>query len=212
MELLKNFSVKQEKAGIRLTKQVKQYGFKNAQISVIAPTGTIGLMMDCDTTGIEPEIALVKYKWLVGGGMIKFVNQTVPVALRRLGYADDQIDEILKYIDENDTIEGAPHLKESHISVFDCAFKAVNGKRYIHHMGHVRMMAAVQPFISGAISKTVNMPKESTAEEIADAYIQAWRMGLKAVAIYRDGSKRTQPLTTSKQMDTKSSEKQKKRR
>lgn len=182
----------------------KEHGYKNSQISVLAPTGTIGFLMDCDTTGIEPDIALVKYKWLVGGGMIKIVNRTVPLALKNLGYNKQQVEEIMEYIDQKDTIEGAPHLKEEQFSVFDCAFRPKNGSRYIHYMGHVRMMAAVQPFISGAISKTVNMPKEATAEEIMQVYIEAWKIGIKAMAIYRDGSKRTQPLTTSMDDEMKS--------
>ncbi len=180
-----------------------QYGLRNAQISVIAPTGTIGFLMDCDTTGIEPDIALVKYKWLVGGGMMKIVNQTVPEALHRLGYGELEIRDILDYIDKKDTIEGAPHLKAEHLPVFDCAFKAANGTRTIQYMGHVRMMAAVQPFISGAISKTVNLPHEATVEDIENAYMESWKLGLKAVAIYRDGSKRQQALTTSKEKDAK---------
>lgn len=175
----------------------ERFGFKNAQISVIAPTGTIAFMMDCDTTGIEPDIALVKYKWLVGGGVIKIVNGTVPEALRRLGYSQNQTDEILGYLQENDTIEGAPHLRPEHLAVFDCAFKPSKGSRSIHYMGHVKMMSAVQPFISGAISKTVNMPNSVTVDEIMQTYVNSWKMGLKAIAIYRDGSKRTQPLTTS---------------
>ncbi len=175
----------------------KQYGIRNAQATVLAPTGTIGFMMDCDTTGVEPDIALVKYKKLVGGGLIKIVNQTVPEALRKLGYDEEQIEHIIAYIDKNDTIEGAPHLKEEHLPVFDCAFKPANGKRSIHYMGHIRMMSAVQPFLSGAISKTVNMPNDVTAEEIMNAYIEAWKLGLKAIAVYRDGCKRTQPLSTS---------------
>jgi ribonucleoside-diphosphate reductase alpha chain len=174
-----------------------EYGYKNAQVTVLAPTGTIGFMMDCDTTGVEPDIALVKYKRLVGGGMMKIVNQTVPEALRKLRYAPDQIKAILGYIDKHDTIEGAPELKPEHLPVFDCAFKPANGARSIHYMGHVNMMAAVQPFISGAISKTVNMPNEVTPDDIANTYIEAWKMGLKAIAIYRDGCKRTQPLSTS---------------
>jgi len=176
----------------------QEHGFRNAQVSLLAPTGTIGFLMDCDTTGIEPDIALVKYKWLVGGGMIKIVNKTVPGALIRLGYSDEQIKDILEYIDANDTIEGAPHLSEEHLRVFDCAFKPQNGKRSIHYLGHIRMMGAVQPFLSGAISKTVNMPEEATEEDIAETYLTAWRLGLKSIAIYRDNSKRTQPLTTSK--------------
>lgn len=176
-------------------------GFRNAQISVIAPTGTISFIMDCQTTGIEPDLAVVKYKFLVGGGMVKIVNEAVPDALRFLGYDADSITRIMKFIDENDTIEGAPDLKEEHLPVFDCAFKAKKGTRTIHYMGHIRMMAAVQPFISGAISKTVNMPHEATAEEIAHVYMEAWKIGLKAIAIYRDGSKRTQPIGTDKHDD-----------
>jgi len=176
----------------------REHGFRNAQVSLLAPTGTIGFLMDCDTTGIEPDIALVKYKWLVGGGMIKIVNKTVPEALGRLGYTDDEIKDIMEYIDANDTIEGAPHVDDEHLRVFDCAFKPQNGKRSIHYLGHIRMMGAVQPFLSGAISKTVNMPEEVTEDDISEAYMTAWRLGLKAIAIYRDNSKRTQPLTTSK--------------
>ena len=176
----------------------QQFGFRNAQISVLAPTGTIAFMMDCDTTGIEPDIALVKYKKLVGGGMLKIVNQTVPVALKRLGYDQKQINEIVQYIDENDTIEGAPHLLDSHLAVFDCAFKPAHGQRSIHYLGHLRMMGAVQPFISGAISKTINMPTTATVEEIEQAYYEAWKLGLKAVAVYRDGCKRSQPLSTAR--------------
>ena len=175
-----------------------KYGYRNAQVSLLAPTGTIGFFMDCDTTGIEPDIALVKYKNLVGGGLIKIVNKTVPYALKRLGYTDKEIKDIMDYIHKNDTIEGAPHLKDRDLPVFDCAFRPTKGQRFIKPMGHVRMMAAVQPFLSGAISKTVNVPKETTVEEIMDIYMQAWKLGLKAVAIYRDGSKRTQPLTLSK--------------
>jgi ribonucleoside-diphosphate reductase alpha chain len=174
----------------------QEHGYRNAQISVLAPTGTIAFMMDCDTTGIEPDIALVKYKKLVGGGMLKIVNQTVPTALKRLGYDPKQINEIIQYIDENDTIEGAPHLLDQHLTVFDCAFKPKNGTRSIHYMGHLKMMGAVQPFISGAISKTINMPSNATIEEIELAYVEAWKMGLKAVAVYRDGCKRSQPLST----------------
>jgi ribonucleoside-diphosphate reductase alpha chain len=174
------------------------HGLRNSQISVIAPTGTIAFMMDCDTTGIEPDIALVKYKRLVGGGMIKIVNNTVPVALRRLGYDKEEIREIVEFIDEHDTIEGAPHLKDEHLPVFDCAFKPAKGSRSIHYNGHLKMLAAVQPFVSGAISKTINMPEESTPDDIMEAYIEGWRLGLKAVAIYRDGCKRSQPLSTSR--------------
>ena len=176
----------------------EQHGFRNAQSTVLAPTGTIGFMMDCDTTGVEPDIALVKYKKLVGGGLMKIVNQTVPMALTKLGYTAAQVKEIVEYIDENETIEGAPHVKDKDLPVFDCAFKPARGVRSIHYMGHVRMMGAVQPFLSGAISKTVNVPKEATVEEIQQAYVDSWRMGAKAVSIYRDGSKRTQPLNTSK--------------
>ncbi|MDI6765973.1 MAG: vitamin B12-dependent ribonucleotide reductase [Bacteroidota bacterium] len=175
----------------------REYGFRNAQTTVLAPTGTIGFMMDCDTTGIEPDIALVKYKKLAGGGLMKIVNQTVPLALKKLGYIDEQIEHIMAYIDKNDTIENAPHLKEEHLSIFDSAFKPAKGKRSIQYMGHVKMMAAVQPYISGAISKTVNMPNDVTPEDIINTYIEAWRMGLKSIAIYRDGCKRTQPLNTS---------------
>ncbi|HJW93136.1 MAG TPA: vitamin B12-dependent ribonucleotide reductase [Thermoanaerobaculia bacterium] len=176
----------------------QQHGYRNAQISVLAPTGTIAFMMDCDTTGVEPDIALVKYKKLVGGGMLKIVNNTVPTALKRLGYDAKQVNEIVQYIDENDTIEGAPHLLEQHLPVFDCAFKPANGTRSIHYMGHLKMMGAVQPFISGAISKTINMPNSATLEEIEQAYYEAWKLGLKAVAVYRDGCKRSQPLSTAK--------------
>jgi ribonucleoside-diphosphate reductase alpha chain len=173
-------------------------GYRNAQVTVLAPTGTIGFMMDCDTTGVEPDIALVKYKKLVGGGLMKIVNTTVPMALQRLGYAAQQVKEIVEYIDENETIEGAPHLKEAHLSVFDCAFKPRKGIRSIHYMGHIKMIGATQPFLSGAISKTVNVPKDATVEEIEKAYLESWKLGAKAVSIYRDGSKRTQPLNTSK--------------
>ncbi len=186
-----------------VVEHASKYGLRNAQISVIAPTGTISFLMDCDTTGVEPDIALVKYKWLVGGGMLKIVNNTVPEALMRLGYTQAERKEILEYIEQKDTIEGAPHIKPEHLPVFDCAFKAANGTRTIHYMGHVRMMAAVQPFVSGAISKTVNMPHDATPDDIADVYVQGWKMGLKAIAIYRDGSKRQQALTTSKESDAK---------
>ncbi len=175
-----------------------KYGYRNGQVTVLAPTGTIGFMMDCDTTGIEPDLALVKYKKLVGGGLIKIVNNVVPMALLKLGYTEQQASEIVSYIDEHGTIEGSPHLKDEHLPVFDCSLKPANGKRSIHYMGHVRMMAAVQPFLSGAISKTVNLPEEATEEDIANAYVEAWRLGIKAIAIYRDGSKRTQPLNTKK--------------
>jgi ribonucleoside-diphosphate reductase alpha chain len=174
----------------------RQHGFRNGQATVLAPTGTIGFMMDCDTTGVEPDLALVKYKKLVGGGTIKIVNNTVPHALMRLGYSEAATHAIVNWIDEKGTIEGAPGLSPEHLPVFDCAFKAVGGTRSIAPMGHVRMMAAVQPFLSGAISKTVNLPHDATVEEIEDAYIQGWKLGLKAIAIYRDGCKRTQPLNT----------------
>jgi ribonucleoside-diphosphate reductase alpha chain len=173
------------------------HGYRNSQATVLAPTGTIGFMMDCDTTGIEPDLALVKYKKLVGGGTIKIVNNTVPPALQHLGYDDPQVKAIVEYINDKGTIEGAPGLKPEHLPVFDCAFKATNGIRSIHYMGHLKMMGAVQPFISGAISKTVNLPSSVTVQEIEQAYIEGWRLGLKAVAVYRDGSKRTQPLSTS---------------
>jgi ribonucleoside-diphosphate reductase alpha chain len=174
-------------------------GIKNSQISVLAPTGTIAFMMDCDTTGVEPDIALVKYKKLVGGGLIKIVNNTVPLALKRLGYEKEEIRAIVEHIDEHDTIEGAPFLKAEHLPVFDCAFKPARGSRSIHYSGHLRMLAAVQPFISGAISKTINMPEETTVDEIQEAYLEGWRLGLKAVAIYRDNCKRSQPLSTKKE-------------
>jgi ribonucleoside-diphosphate reductase alpha chain len=178
-------------------KRGRIHGYRNAQATVLAPTGTIGLMMDCDTTGIEPDLALVKYKKLVGGGLLKIVNNTVPAALRKLGYDEREVTEIVDYIDENDTIEGAPQLQEDHLKVFDCAFKPVKGVRSIAPMGHVRMMAAVQPFISGSMSKTVNLPTEATVEEIQQTYLESWKLGLKCIAIYRDGCKRSQPLSTS---------------
>ncbi len=176
----------------------EEFGYRNAQATVLAPTGTIGFMMDCDTTGVEPDIALVKYKKLVGGGLMKIVNNTVPAALARLGYTEPQIKAIVEHIDKNETIEGAPFLKDRDLPVFDCAFKPAKGVRSIHFMGHIRMMGATQPFISGAISKTVNVPKEATVDDISNAYMEAWRLGVKAISIYRDGSKRTQPLNTSK--------------
>jgi ribonucleoside-diphosphate reductase alpha chain len=173
----------------------EKHGYRNSQVTVLAPTGTIGFMMDCDTTGIEPDLALVKYKKLVGGGMIKIVNNTVPTALFKLGYTHEQTDAIVSYIDATGTIEGAPHVKDDHLAVFDCSFKPAKGTRSIHYTGHLRMMAAAQPFISGAISKTVNLPENATIEDISDAYLQAWKLGLKAVAIYRDGCKKSQPLS-----------------
>ena len=174
------------------------HGYRNSQVTVLAPTGTIAFMMDCDTTGIEPDIALIKYKKLVGGGLLKIVNQTVPEALEYLGYSPEQRRDILLYLEEQETIEGAPHLRPEHLPIFDCAFRPRNGTRSIHYMGHVKMMGAAQPFLSGAISKTVNMPTEATVEDIEQVYIEAWKRGLKAVAIYRDGCKRAQPLNTGK--------------
>jgi ribonucleoside-diphosphate reductase alpha chain len=179
-----------------------KYGYRNTQVTVLAPTGTIGFMMDCDTTGVEPDLALVKYKKLVGGGLIKIVNNVVPTALLRLGYTHEQAADIVNYIDQNGTIEGAPGLKPEHLPVFDCSLKPAHGKRSIHYMGHLRMMAAVQPFLSGAISKTVNMPEEATVDDIANVYIEGWRLGLKSIAIYRDGSKRVQPLNIAKEQDS----------
>jgi ribonucleoside-diphosphate reductase alpha chain len=181
----------------------EKFGYRNSQVTVLAPTGTIGFMMDCDTTGIEPELGLVKFKKLVGGGMMKIVNNTVPTALFKLGYTSEQANAIVSYIDATGTIEGAPHLKEEHLAVFDCSFKPAKGTRSIAYMGHLRMMAAVQPFISGAISKTVNLPENATVAEITDAYMQAWRLGLKAVAIYRDGCKKAQPLVLSQEVKEK---------
>jgi ribonucleoside-diphosphate reductase alpha chain len=175
------------------------HGFKNAQVTVLAPTGTIGFMMDCDTTGVEPDIALVKYRKLVGGGLMKMVNNTVPRALDRLGYSQGDKAKILAYIEQKDTIEGAPLIKAEHLAVFDCAFKAQNGVRSIQPMAHVLMMAAVQPFLSGAISKTVNMPEAATVEDVEQIHFEAWQRGLKALAIYRDGCKRSQPLSTSRE-------------
>ena len=188
-------------------------GYRNAQVTVLAPTGTIAFLMDCDTTGIEPDIALVKYKLLAGGGLLKIVNRTVPEALRRLGYSAQESERIIAHIEKYDTIEDvteggqtvASGLKPEHLPVFDCAFKPYKGQRSIQALAHLRMMGAAQPFISGAISKTVNMPNESTVEDIRDAYVQAWKMGLKCVAIYRDGSKRSQPLNTKR--TTESAEK-----
>ena len=179
----------------------RDHGFRNAQTTVLAPTGTIGFMMDCDTTGIEPDIALIKYKKLVGGGMMKIVNGTVPLALEVLGYSPAESREILAYLEEHETIEGAPFLKSAHVAVFDCAFKPLKGARSIEPMGHVKMMSAAQPFLSGAISKTVNMPEASTVEEIEAIYTEAWQRGLKAIAVYRDNCKRSQPMSTSKQTD-----------
>ena len=179
----------------------RRYGYRNAQATVLAPTGTIAFLMDCDTTGIEPDIALVKYKQLAGGGMMKIVNRTTPETLKALGYDQLQIDRIIEYIDKHDTIEGAPELHEEHLPIFDCAFKPANGSRSISWQAHIKMMAAAQPFLSGAISKTVNMPEQSSVEDIQNAYLEGWRLGLKALAIYRDGSKQSQPLATTKELD-----------
>src|SRR4051812_32184090 len=175
----------------------EKHGYRNSQVTVLAPTGTIGFMMDCDTTGIEPDLALIKYKKLVGGGMIKIVNNTVPAALFKLGYTHEEADKIVSYIDATGTIEGAPDINDDHLAVFDCSFKPAKGTRSIHYMGHLKMMAAAQPFISGAISKTVNLPENASVEDIMECYIQAWKLGLKAVAVYRDGCKKSQPLSAS---------------
>src|SRR5438445_1444426 len=177
----------------------EEHGYKNSQVTVLAPTGTIGFMMDCDTTGIEPDLALVKHKKLVGGGLIKIVNNTVPEALMKLGYTPEQSSEIVSHIDQQGTVEGAPHLKAEHLPVFDCSLAPAGGGRSISWTGHVKMMAAAQPFLSGAISKTINMPEESTIDDISQAYLLSWKMGLKAVAIYRDNSKRSQPLSAAGQ-------------
>ena len=179
----------------------EKHGYRNSQVTVLAPTGTIGFMMDCDTTGVEPDLALVKYKKLVGGGMIKIVNSTVPSALIKLGYSEADVNAIVSYIDATGTIEGAPGIKPEHLAVFDCSFKPAKGTRSIHYMGHIKMMAAAQPFLSGAISKTVNLPNDCSVQDITDAYMESWRLGVKAVAIYRDGSKGTQPLNVSAQTD-----------
>jgi ribonucleoside-diphosphate reductase alpha chain len=173
----------------------EKFGYRNSQVTVLAPTGTIGFMMDCDTTGVEPDLALVKYKKLVGGGMIKIVNNTVPTALFKLAYTHEEADKIVSFIDATGTIEGAPYIKDEDLAVFDCSFKPAKGTRSIHYLGHLRMMAAVQPFISGAISKTVNLPEAASVEDIMEAYLQAWKLGLKAVAVYRDGCKKSQPLS-----------------
>jgi ribonucleoside-diphosphate reductase alpha chain len=177
----------------------EKFGYKNSQVTVLAPTGTIGFMMDCDTTGIEPDLALVKHKKLVGGGLIKIVNNTVPEALMKLGYTPEQSSEIVSHIDKQGTVEGAPHVKPEHLPVFDCSLAPAGGGRSITWTGHVKMMAATQPFLSGAISKTINMPEESTIDDISQAYLLSWKMGLKAVAIYRDNSKRSQPLSAAGQ-------------
>jgi ribonucleoside-diphosphate reductase alpha chain len=184
----------------------EKHGYKNSQVTVLAPTGTIGFMMDCDTTGIEPDLALVKMKKLVGGGVIKIVNNTVPQALMKLGYSPEEMNEIVSYIDKNGKIDGAPYLKEEHVPVFDCSLAPAGGGRSIAWTGHVKMMAAAQPFLSGAISKTINMPEESTLEDIMSAYIESWKLGLKAVAIYRDNSKRSQPLSAAGKKEEKKQE------
>ena len=183
--------------------QGEAHGFRNSQVTVLAPTGTIGFMMDCDTTGVEPDLALVKYKKLVGGGMIKIVNNTVPSALIKLGYSEDAVNTIVSFIDATGTIEGAPGIKAEHLACFDCSFKPAKGTRSISYMGHIKMMAATQPFLSGAISKTVNLPHDCTVEDVAEAYMESWRLGIKAVAIYRDGSKGAQPLNVSTDADKK---------
>ena len=179
----------------------EKFGYRNSQVTVLAPTGTIGFMMDCDTTGVEPDLALVKYKKLVGGGMIKIVNNTVPSALIKLGYSEDAMNAIVSYIDATGTIEGAPGIRQEHLAVFDCSFKPAKGTRSISYMGHIKMMGAAQPFLSGAISKTVNLPQDCSVEDIAEAYLESWRQGIKAVAIYRDNSKGTQPLNVSAQTE-----------
>ena len=170
------------------------HGYRNAQATVLAPTGTISFMMDCDTTGVEPDFSLVKSKKLVGGGEITIVNKTVPMALEKLGYAPAEVEEIVAFVDERNTVVGAPYVKAEHYPVFDCAV----GERAIHYMGHVKMMGAVQPFISGAISKTVNLPETATVDEVAKLYVDAWKLGVKAIAIYRDNCKVAQPLSGKK--------------
>jgi len=180
----------------------EKYGVRNSQISVLAPTGTIAFLMDCQTTGVEPDIALVKYKKLVGGGTLKLVNNQVSIALRRLDYSNQEVEAIIAHITEQDTIEGAPHLKDKDLPVFDCAFKAANGERSISYTGHLSMMAAVQPFISGAISKTINLPSTASVDDVKDVFMQGWKLGLKAIALYRDGCKTIQPLNMKKDGDT----------
>lgn len=192
-----------EQAWEQVVETAPKTGVRNSQVTLLAPTGTIGFMMDCDTTGVEPDIALVKYKQLAGGGTMKIVNRTLRPALNKLGYSHEQIESIVKYVDEKETVEGAPELSAEHLNVFDCSFKPKNGKRYISYKAHLKMMAAVQSFLSGAISKTVNLPNEISVNEIMQTYIDGWKMGLKAVAVYRDGSKRTQPINTSKEGDRK---------
>src|SRR5438445_9094743 len=188
----------------------KRYGYRNAQVTVLAPTGTISFLMDCDTTAIEPDIALVKYKLLAGGGMLKIVNQTVKPAIEKLGYNSEEVDRIIAHIDAFDTIEDvtdsdgsttASGLKPKHLPIFDCAFKPFKGERSLNYMAHLRMMAAAQPFLSGAISKTVNLPEAATVDDIMNSYVEGWRLGLKSIAIYREGSKRSAPLNTRKTKD-----------
>ncbi|MBI2448175.1 vitamin B12-dependent ribonucleotide reductase [Candidatus Microgenomates bacterium] len=193
----KKIAIEATKIWDKVIAEGEKYGFRNAQVTVIAPTGTIAFMMDCDTTGIEPDYSLVKMKQLVGGGWLKIVNKSVDSALHRLGYKELEIKDIIDYIEENGTIEGAPHFKDRHLPIFDCAAKPANGKRLISWQGHIRLVGAVQPFVSGAISKTFNMANETTVEEIYDAYMMAWKLGVKAFAVYRDGSKATQPLSSS---------------
>src|SRR5213083_3089103 len=217
-------NLKEEAAKVwdRAAELGKRCGYRNAQVTVLAPTGTISFLMDCDTTGIEPDIALVKYKLLAGGGMLKIVNQTIRPALEHLGYAEDEIAHIIEHVDLFDTIEdatpGTDHcavlagraeagrlypapLRTEHLPIFDCAFRAHLGERSLHYMAHLRMMAAAQPFLSGAISKTVNMPENATVDDIMNTYVEGWRLGLKSIAIYRDGSKRSAPLNTRKTRD-----------
>src|SRR5262249_17531887 len=204
--------LKEEAAKVwdRAAKLVQRYGYRNAQVTVLAPTGTISFLMDCDTTGIEPDIALVKYKLLAGGGMLKIVNQTVKPALEKLGYNAGEIERMIAHIDAFDTIEDVTDaggstissgLKPEHLPIFDCAFKPFKGERSLHYMAHLKMMAAAQPFLSGAISKTVNMPESATVGDIMNTYIEGWRLGLKSIAIYREGSKRSAPLNTRKTKD-----------
>ncbi|HSR53927.1 MAG TPA: vitamin B12-dependent ribonucleotide reductase, partial [Acidobacteriota bacterium] len=170
-------------------------GFRNAQVTLLAPTGTIAFMMDCDTTGIEPDFSLIKTKKLVGGGTLKIVNNTIPRALHKLGYDEKQAAKIMEYVHEKETIEGAPGLKKEHLPVFDCADRSLNGNRSIHYLGHIKMCGAVQSFLSGAISKTINLPNEATVEDIEEAYVQGWKQGMKSVSVYRDGCKWVQPLS-----------------
>ncbi len=203
LESLSNLQEDANLAWAEAVKLGKKHGLRNSQTTVLAPTGTISFMMDCDTTGVEPDIALVKYKKLVGGGYLKLVNQSVIRALKTLGYTAEERMAITEHIDRTGTIEGAPALKDQDLPVFDCALRPEAGSRFISYMGHLKMMAATQPFISGAISKTVNLPKDTNVDEIFEIYLNAWKMGIKAVALYRDGSKRTQPLNTSEQSETK---------